>query len=113
MSDDARGARKVRRRLLRRWAATGLAVLALAASLVTVVRRGEKGRRLTAELGDLEAELRIVEDRIDLARARVDSLTTSARIEGAAGALGLQRAEEEQVLQVDAANSGDEEGGER
>lgn len=113
MSDDARGARKVRRRILRRWSATSLAVLALVASLVAVVQRGEEGRRLTATLGSLEAELRIVEDRIERARARVDSLTTSARIEGAAGALGLQQAEEEQLLQVDAANSGDEEGGER
>ena len=113
MSDDARGARKVRRRILRRWSATSLAVLALAASLVTVVRRGEEGRRLTAELAALEAELRIVGDRIDLARAKVDSLTTAARIEGVAGALGLQRAEEEQLLQVDAADSGHEGGGEK
>lgn len=103
----------MRRRTLLRWLGASLAVLALAASLMTVVRRGEEGRRLASELEGIEAELRIVEDRIDVARARVDSLTTPARIERAAGALGLQRAEEEQLLQVDAANCGDEEGGER
>ena len=102
----------MRRRTLLRWSGASLAVLALAASLVSVVRRGEEGRRLTAELEGIEAEMRIVEDRIDIVRARVDSLTTPARIERAAGAIGLRRAEEEQLLQVDAA-WGDEEGGER
>ncbi|MXX78114.1 MAG: hypothetical protein F4Z33_03840 [Gemmatimonadales bacterium] len=84
------------------------AVLALAASLVSVVRRGEEGRRLMAELRGLEAEDRVVTDRIDAARTRVDSLAAPARIERAAEALGLQRAGEEQLLQVDAGDSPDE-----
>ncbi|WP_419936599.1 hypothetical protein [Candidatus Palauibacter sp.] len=113
MGDERGGARTVRRRILLRWSGTSLAVLALAASLVTVVGRGEEGRRLTAELRGLEAEARIVADRIDVARTRVDSLTTPARIERAAGALGLQPAVEEQLLQVDATSSRDEEGGDR
>lgn len=101
--------RRIRRRTLLRWMTAALAVLALAASLVSVVRRGEEGRRLMAELRGLEAEARIVTDRIDAARARVDSLAAPARIEPAAEALGLQRAAEEQLLQVDAGYSPAEE----
>lgn len=88
----------------------GVAVIALAASLVSVVRRGEEGRRLMAELRRLEAEDRIVTDRIDAARTRVDSLAAPARIERAAEALGLQRAGEEQLLRVDAGDPPDEGG---
>lgn len=110
MSNQSGNVRRVRRRTLLRWLAAGLAVLALAASLMTVVRRGEEGRRRMAELRGLEAEARIVTDRIEAARARVDSLAAPARIERAAGALGLQRAREAQLLQVDAASSPDEEG---
>ena len=113
MGRSARRVRRVRRRTLLRWSAPSLALLVLAASLAMVVRRGEEGRRLTAELGGIEAEMRIVEDRIDVARTRVDSLAAPARIEEAADALGLRRAEEAQLLQVDAANRGDEDGGER
>ncbi|MDE2661529.1 MAG: hypothetical protein OXI39_00790 [Gemmatimonadota bacterium] len=101
--------RRVRRRTLVRWMTAAAAVLALAASLVSVVRRGEDGRRLMAELRGLEAEDRVVTDRIDAARTRVDSLAAPARIERAAEALGLQQASEEQLLQVDAGYSPDEE----
>lgn len=101
--------RRIRRRTLLRWMTAGLAVIALAASLASVVRRGEEGRRLTAELRGLEAEDRIVTDRIDAARTRVDSLAAPARIEREAEALGLQRAGEEQLLQVDAGTSPAEE----
>ncbi len=101
--------RRVRRRTLLRWMTAAVAVLALAASLVSVVRRGEEGRRLMTELRGLEAEDRVITDRIDAARARVDSLAAPARIEGAAEALGLLRAGEEQLLQVDAGTSPDEE----
>ena len=85
------------------------AVLALVASLVSVVRRGEEERRLMTELRGLEAEDRVVTDRIDAARSRVDSLVAPARIERAAEALGLLRAGDEQLLQVDAGYSPDEE----
>lgn len=101
--------RRVRRRTLVRWMTAAAAVLALAASLVSVVRRGEEGRRLMAELRGLDAEDRVVTDRIDAARTIVDSLAGPARIERAAEALGLQRAGEEQLLQVDAGYSPDEE----
>ncbi|WP_419161175.1 hypothetical protein [Candidatus Palauibacter sp.] len=110
MGDEDAGARRVRHRTLLRWMTAGVAVLALAASLASVVQRGEDGRRLTAELGELEAEARIAGDRIDVERARVDSLTTPARIEREAEMLGLHRAVEEQLLQVDAASSRDGEG---
>lgn len=93
-----------------RWLMAGVALFALAASLTTVVRRGEEGRRLMAERRGLEAEARIVTDRMDAARARVDSLTAPARIERAAEALGLQRAGEEQLLQVNAGVSPEEKG---
>ncbi|MCY3699776.1 MAG: hypothetical protein OXH46_09090 [Gemmatimonadetes bacterium] len=109
MNDWSGSVRRVRRRTLVRWMTAAAAVLALAASLVSVVRRGEEGRRLMAELRGLEAEDRIVTDRIDAARTRVDSLAAPARIERAAEALGLQRAGEEQLLQVDAGYSPDEE----
>ena len=99
--------RRVRRRTLVRWMTAAAAVLALAASLVSVVRRGEEGRRLMADLRGLEAEYRVVTDRIAAARTRVDSLAAPARIEVAAEALGLQRAGEEQLLQVDAGHSAD------
>ena len=101
---------RVRRRTLMRWLMAGVGVLALAASLTTVVRRGEEGRRLMAERRGLEAEARILTDRIDAARARVDSLASPARIERTAGALGLERAGEDQLLQVDAGVSPDDEG---
>ncbi len=104
--------RRIRRRTLLRWMMAGVAVIALAASLVSVVRRGEEGRRLMAELRGLEAEDRVVTDRIDAARTRVDSLAAPARIERVAEVLGLQRAGEEQLLQVDAGYSPDEEGDE-
>ena len=103
-------ARRIRRRTLIRWMTAGMAVIGLAASLASVVRRGEEGRRLMAELRGLEAEDRIVTDRIDAAWTRVGSLAAPARIEGAAEALGLRRAGEEQLLQVDAGYSPDEEG---
>lgn len=102
--------RRVRRRTLVRWMTAGVAVLALAASLVSVVRRGEEGRRLMAEVRALEARGRIVTDRLDAARASVDSLAAPARIEREAEALGLRRAGEEQLLQVDAGYSPTEEG---
>ncbi len=102
--------RRIRRRTLIRWMTAGMAVAALAASLASVVRRGEEGRRLMTELRGLEAEDRIVTDRIDAARTRVDSLAAPARIERAAEALGLQRAGEEQLLQVDAGYATAEEG---
>ncbi|MXX67419.1 MAG: hypothetical protein F4Y74_00385 [Gemmatimonadales bacterium] len=101
--------RRIRRRTLIRWLTAAMAVIALAVSLMSVVRRGEDGRRLTAELRGLEAEDRIVTDRIDAARTRVDSLAAPARIEREAEALGLQRAAEEQLLQVDAGTSPAEE----
>jgi len=109
MNDWSGSVRRIRRRTLLRWLAAGAAIIALAASLASVVRRGEEGRRLMAELRGLEAEERVVTDRIDAARARVDSLAAPARIEPAAEALGLQRAGEEQLLQVDAGPSPDEE----
>ena len=102
--------RRIRRRTLIRWMTAGMAVAALAASLVSVVRRGEEGRRLMTELRGLEAEDRIVTDRIDAVRTRVDSLAAPARIERAAEALGLQRAGEEQLLQVDAGSAPTDEG---
>lgn len=101
MNDWSGRVRRIRRRTLLRWMAAGVAVSALAASLASVVRRGEEGRRLMAELRELEAEGRVVTDRIDAARTRVDSLAAPARIERAAEALGLRRAAEEQLLQVD------------
>ena len=113
MNHGGGSVRRIRRRTLLRWMMAGVAVIALAASLVSVVRRGEEGRRLMAELRGLEAEDRVVTDRIDAARTRVDSLAAPARIERAAEALGLQRAAEEQLLQVDAGYSPDEEGDEK
>lgn len=113
MGEAGRRGRKVRRRMLLRWSGAVLALLVLAASLTSVVRRGEAGRRLTAEAAGLEAEARIIRDRIGFARTRIDSLSTPARIERIAAAIGLQRAEEAQILQVDAASSRDEEGGDR
>lgn len=110
MSSESGNVHRIRRRTLLRWMTAGVAVLALAASLMSVVRRGEEGRQLMAELRGLEAEARIVTDRIDAARTRVDSLAAPARIERAAGELGLQRAGEDQLLQVDAGLSPDEEG---
>ncbi|WP_419939987.1 hypothetical protein [Candidatus Palauibacter sp.] len=113
MNHGSGSVRRIRRRTLLRWMMAGVAVIALAASLVSVVRRGEEGRRLMAELRGLEAEDRVVTDRIDAARTRVDSLAAPARIERAAEALGLQRAGEEQLLQVDAGYSPGEEGDEK
>ena len=40
--------RRIRRRTLIRWMTAATAVIALAVSLMSVVRRGEDGRRLTA-----------------------------------------------------------------
>ncbi len=109
MNHGSGSVRRVRRRTLLRWLVVGVAIIALAASLARVVRRGEEGRRLMAERRGIEAEDRVVTDRIDAARARVDSLAAPARIERAAEALGLQRAGEEQLLQVDAGYSPAEE----
>ncbi len=110
MSSQGENVRRVRRRTLLRWPTAGMAVLALAASLMTVIRRGEHGRRLMAELRAVEAEAGIVMDRMDAARARVDSLAAPSRIERAAGALGLQRAGEEQLLRIGAGYPPDGEG---
>ena len=112
MNHGSGSVRRIRRRTLLRWMMAGVAVIALAASLVSVVRRGEEGRRLMAELRGLEVQDRVVTDRIDAARTRVDSLVAPARIERVAEALGLQRAGEEQLLQVDAGYWSDEEGDE-
>lgn len=71
-----------------------LGVTALVASLTTVVRRSEEGRRLSVEVERLETEERIVGDRLALERARVDSLGSLPRLEEAARSLGLRQAQE-------------------
>ncbi len=102
MSETARPARRVRRRTLRRWVTPGLAIATLLASMVMVVRRGEVGRRLSAELEALEAQGSVASDRIVAERARVDSLTTLTRIEDVAGSIGLRRAVDAELVQVEA-----------
>ncbi len=88
--------------------APGLSLVVLAASLGWVVRRGEDGRRLSSELETLEAEAEIVSDRIVTEQARVESLTTFARIQEVAGPLGLRQAVDGELVQVGAgdANAG-------
>ncbi len=101
---------KIRKRTIRRWATPGFALLALFASLVFVVRRGEVGYALDTGLRELETESRIVADRIDAEQARVDSLTTRGRIGEAAGALGLRQAAEGELIQVAAESREDDAG---
>ena len=103
-------ARRVRMRTLRRWTLPVLTTMGLAASLATVVRRGEEGRRLSDELGELEARSLIVGDRILGERVRVDSLTTPSRIAEAAASIGLRRAGEGELIQLRESSGGDETG---
>jgi len=70
------------------------------ASLAAVVRRGEEGRRLSQELDRLEADESIARDRLATQTARADSLAALPRIERAAGALGLRRAEDGEVFHL-------------
>lgn len=96
--------RRVRKRTLRRWVAPGLGVLALLASLFMSMRRGEAGRRLAAEFATLESRGYVAADRIARQRARVDSLTTLARIEDVAGSIGLRQAVGSELVRVEAAD---------
>lgn len=102
--------RRIRRRTLLRWIPPGLAVATLVAAMVTVVGRSERGRALSVQLDALDAEAGVVADRIAKERVRVDSLTSLPRIEEAAASVGLRRAEEEELVQVEARVEPDPEG---
>lgn len=110
MSGAARRRVRMRGRAVRRWAVPALAVLALAATLASVVARGEEGRRLTRAAAALEEETRIVQDRILVEGARVDSLTTLSRMEDAAAEIGLRQAVDAELVQVREADVGVEAG---
>ena len=88
-----------------------LSLLALAVSLASVVRRGEEGRRLTADLERLDAETAVVADRILAERARIETLTSLERIERAAAPLGLRQAMDAELVQVRADEGGLARGG--
>jgi len=75
-------------------------MVVLAAALVTVVRRGEEGIRLSNEIERLEDDARIAADRVVAQRARVDSLTSLPRIEDVAGSFGLRQAVDSEMIHV-------------
>ena len=85
---------------VRRWFTPALMSLALAASLIAVVRRGEEGRALAERIAEREAEARVIADRIVAERVRIDSLSSRSRIAEAAGALGLRQAVEGELVRL-------------
>lgn len=83
---------------IRRRAIVLLAVLTIPAGLVISVRRTAEGTRLAEQLEELRRETTLLEEALVDEVVRVDSLTSRARIEHAAGELGLRQAEEHEIV---------------
>jgi len=83
---------------IRRRAVVFLAVLTIPAGLVISVRRTAEGTRLAEQLEELRRETTLLEEALVDEVVRVDSLTSRARIDRAAGELGLRQAEEHEVV---------------
>lgn len=90
--------RPVRWRTLRRRSLSVLGVLAVAASMVTAVRRGAEARHLSREIEVLERAEQVTRDRMSRLVHRVDSLSSRARMREAAAKLGLRPATDREIV---------------
>ena len=68
--------------------------------LLFSVSRTSQGALLAEELNELRLEERLLQDQLSFEIMRVDSLSSRSRITGAAGALGLREASDDEVLHV-------------
>lgn len=90
--------RRIRWRAVRRWAGLGGAVLLLAVSMASVVRRGAEARHLSRQVEALRVAERVTLERLVEVGRRADSLASRARIARAAADLGLRPATEEEIV---------------